>query len=518
MRTDLITTAQAAEELGQSKATLKPHLREFKTGSERQAIIEAGRLPGKKLGQTFAIAREDLEEFKKRRRMPGRPTAGIWKDMGSGNSIDVFAALQNLNPESLRPARTEALILPNNKALISPREDHNAFAQYSKEILFALREGGVEAQFYGDAKVNRQLVLASADIILPILLFFSDPAVNVGLNILSAWIYNNWPRPRSKKTALSVRAEYLRVDRGDGTVVRHCQIEGLAPEVGERLIEEAGLFVSPPMAPAAHRKRGRRKTAKTHKRSTGKSAGRTLPSPTKLVQQSRSTESSAECALSARRSAKLLIQQAQELFERGRTDESESLYRRSLVKLREAHLWQPEDASHVKLLHEVGNYVHSAFPHGCQFALDEGQYMVRCPVLLSHSRGGFSRGSSEKVICSICGLDILECSHIKGNKYDNVLASRHGNLGVCNICASAQVCDHEEGMRYHQVRAFGIVAEIHLDHFAFVEHPRDPLCAVNAYSLTESRVLQDLPEGEADSFVYGRTPLYCHHCVICEGA
>lgn len=207
-----------------------------------------------------------------------------------------------------------------------------------------------------------------------------------------------------------------------------------------------------------------------------------------------------------------LINQAKSAYEQNDKSSAESLCRQSLYKLREAHLWQPDEPSHRRKLHEVGRMIHNTF--GCRVELRDGTYWVNCPVLLSHNQTGFSIGGSAKVICSVCGQDNLTCPHVKGRRYDGVVANR--SLGFCNICAD-KACDHRVGERYDGVEAFGIIIEVDLDHVAIVKNPANPLCVIQEHSLTESDLLAALPEEERVSFVYGETVIHCHHCMECSG-
>jgi hypothetical protein len=214
------------------------------------------------------------------------------------------------------------------------------------------------------------------------------------------------------------------------------------------------------------------------------------------------------------------IAEAQQLIGRAKTAyanndkvTAESLCRKSLEELRRAHLWEPNRQSHRQQLHRVGRMVHDTF--GCRLEFREGSYWVDCPVLLSHNNVGFSIGGSAKVICSICGADNLVCPHIKGRKYNHIVADQV--LEYCNICLEKDCCQHKKGEIYDEVEAYGIVVEIELDHVALVKNPANPLCVVNSHSLTESDLLAALPEESREAFVYGKTVVDCHHCRICSG-
>ena len=110
---------------------------------------------------------------------------------------------------------------------------------------------------------------------------------------------------------------------------------------------------------------------------------------------------------------------------------------------------------------------------------------------------------------------MLECDHVPGERYNDVVA-RKTSGGLCNICA-AKRCDHEVGIAYGGVVAFGIMTDIELDHIAYVSRPEDPLCTFYAVPLSKTQVERQLSPAELAQFVYGETQLYCTHCQQCEG-
>ncbi|MDP3541136.1 MAG: SEC-C metal-binding domain-containing protein [Elusimicrobiota bacterium] len=194
-------------------------------------------------------------------------------------------------------------------------------------------------------------------------------------------------------------------------------------------------------------------------------------------------------------------------------ERAEKLCRDALSPMRSAMLLDPSIEKYRMQLHAYGRQVHDLF--GCQLGMDKGSYAVSCPVMLSHSQMGFSIGASAKKICSICGEDMFECQHVKGRQYDAVIATRAHD--VCNICAKKE-CAHEVGAKYDQIMAFSFVTDIVLDHIAIVQNPDDPLCVVQSQTLTQRDLLGMLPESEHSKFIYGSSPVQCHHCRVCDGA
>jgi hypothetical protein len=164
-------------------------------------------------------------------------------------------------------------------------------------------------------------------------------------------------------------------------------------------------------------------------------------------------------------------------------------------------------------MHALGRRVQAWF--SCPLEFHDGEYRNACPVYLSHYVGGFSIGGTGTVICSICGLPILECDHVPGERYGNVVARKTPGR-LCSICA-AERCDHEVGTAYGGVIAFGIMTDIELDHIAYVSRPEDPLCTFYAVPLSKTQVERQLAPDELAEFIYGKTHLYCTHCRQCDG-
>ncbi len=411
-----------------------------------------------------------------------------WHDVPNDGSLQTFAESTYLSPQSLRLTEPGVVILPSNGILAQVSRGENLFAPTTKDVLAVMQDSGVPARLYDDGKEKRELIFDSADVILPTLLFLGSAAVSVGLNVLANWIYDRWIK-RDAKLPPTIRAEYAELDL-NGTVVRWRRIEGPVSEVRALLSEEVQALA----------KQG---------------SASTIQASTRVPEKARyeswwagHSKKSADAALAA---AGDLVQKAEKATRSKKMDVAEAFYRRSLVKIREALLWQPE-AGHSKYLHDVGRQIHDGF--GCELQFKDGLYWVTCPVLLSHSKGGFSVGGSVKAVCSICREDILDCPHIKGRTYDGVVAKRYHD--ICNICGLRD-CEHKEGETYDSVQAFAIVVELNLDHVSFVENPANPLCVVHSYSVPESDLMEMLPEDERHRVVYGQTIIHCHHCLSCTG-
>lgn len=412
-----------------------------------------------------------------------------WQDVPNDGSLDTFAKLTKLGSQSLRLTEPGVAILPNNAILAEVSRDENLFTHTTKDVLVAMQDGGVQAHLYDDGREKRELILKSADVILPILFFLGGAVASVCLSILANWIYDRWIKIDAKQPP-SIRAEYAEIDR-NGAVIRWRRIEGPVSDVQRLLSEESQVLAKQD------------------------SSNRTVVSTTvheKALEESWWASHCKNSADTALVTAKDLIQKAEEAINSKKMDVAETFFRRGLVNIREALLWEPEEKAHSKYLHDVGRRIHNIF--GCQLKFKDGLYWVTCPVILSHSKGGFSIGGSGKAICSICGKNIFDCPHVKGRTYDSVMAKRHHD--ICNICRQRE-CEHKEGETYNGVQAFALLVELNLDHVSFVQNPANPLCVFHSYSVPKSDLLEMLPEDERDRIIYGKTIINCHHCLVCKG-
>ena len=408
-----------------------------------------------------------------------------WTDVAPPTSIEVFADFYHVSVDHLRDYELAALVLPNNRALPERPTETHLFAPHAKEVVDAFQRGGVHAALYRDDRDRREVFLKSADVVLPILKFVGESTAAVALGILSAWLYDRFIKSDQKSG--TVKFEYAILD--EDQVIAWRRIEGNLQDVRPLIAAESERL---------------RRRVPPHQ-------------PTQLsVQPPRQPVVSRHVSAARDKldAANALLKKAGTAY-RSKTVEgrrvAETHMREGLALIRQALLLNPNDKTR-RYLHRVGLRTHSIFQ--CIMEYSEGGYWVSCPVLLSHGKGGFSIGGSGRSICSICGQAALECDHVKGRLYDSVRAWRYED--VCNIC-SMKECRHVEGAAYDNVEAFAIVTELHLDHVAFVMNPANPLAVVERYSIPRSEVLEELPESEHGSFVYGETVLYCHHCTICTG-
>jgi hypothetical protein len=161
-----------------------------------------------------------------------------WVDMTNDGSLQGFAEAINLSVGSLRTLKAQVALLPLNTVL-EEKSKVNLFPPLTKEILFALREGGHESILYDDARERRELVLKSTDILIPIILFIDKSVIAVCLDILANLLYDRFVRDKEEPSQPSVKVEYAQLDMKNETVLKWRRIEGPAREVARLLREES---------------------------------------------------------------------------------------------------------------------------------------------------------------------------------------------------------------------------------------------------------------------------------------
>lgn len=166
-------------------------------------------------------------------------------------------------------------------------------------------------------------------------------------------------------------------------------------------------------------------------------------------------------------------------------------------------------------IHQIGMTLEQEFE--CQYYFDEEnrKYYNSCPAILLHYDFGFSLRGSEKYKCSICGLPIVECEHITGDFYDDVVCEKIDE--ICNICGKEECSEHIEGRFYNHVEAVKIVYDLNIITFDRVEDPEMKFARVGKIIYEKDEILNGLSENEKKSFIYGDSILDCHHCSQCKG-
>jgi len=164
-----------------------------------------------------------------------------WVDVQNDGSLDGFARTNNLDPNSLRSLKEGVVILPMN-TFFERESSFNLFPKPSKDILLSLREKGLQTTLYEDGREKRNLILKSEDIVLPILLFVGQAALQLGLSILANLISDRLLRRKEKPPAESrVRVQYAQIDQ-KSTIVRWRRIDGPSKDVARMLMEEAQVL------------------------------------------------------------------------------------------------------------------------------------------------------------------------------------------------------------------------------------------------------------------------------------
>src|SRR5436189_2846118 len=86
-----------------------------------------------------------------------------------GISLETLIRSKGLAISSLALDNQDVLILPGDGAVTTSQA--NVFSEYSKEVRALFNDVGIDAKLYDDGRDKRQLILKSAEIVLPILLF-----------------------------------------------------------------------------------------------------------------------------------------------------------------------------------------------------------------------------------------------------------------------------------------------------------------------------------------------------------
>ncbi len=166
-------------------------------------------------------------------------------------------------------------------------------------------------------------------------------------------------------------------------------------------------------------------------------------------------------------------------------------------------------------IHTLGHIVLRKY--GCCINYDEEEksYYTKCPAILLHCDFGFSIRAIEKHKCSICGKPVLDCEHISGELYDDVECQRIS--GICNICGLKDCNSHILSKKYDKVRAKQIVCDLKLITFDMVQSPEMRYARVKKIIYSEDEIKEYIPDDELELFEYGKTRLFCNHCLLCNG-
>ncbi|HBD95011.1 MAG TPA: hypothetical protein DC057_12660 [Spirochaetia bacterium] len=166
-------------------------------------------------------------------------------------------------------------------------------------------------------------------------------------------------------------------------------------------------------------------------------------------------------------------------------------------------------------MHDIGVYLCKNYD--CKSKFDGEFYYTECPNILLHNDFGFSLRGIEKLTCSICGKEPLECEHITNQKYDNVICIKINDL--CNICLEPiGKCNHILGNEYNNVEMTNIVTDLKIITFDLVKDPEMVFTRITKQRFSKSMVTEELSkEKGAETFEYGKSDMHCLHCIICQG-
>jgi hypothetical protein len=162
-------------------------------------------------------------------------SAAKWHEIAPNCTLVEFAQKNNLDIQRLR-SLSGVVVLPSLPSMGEKLEGH-LFSPEAKEVLFILRESGVEADFYQDARDRRELILKDDSVILPTLCFLADAVSKVSLDVLSAWIFEKFVKNRHPEPPATIKYEHAEI-RPDGSILWR-RIEGPADQVSKVLLKEA---------------------------------------------------------------------------------------------------------------------------------------------------------------------------------------------------------------------------------------------------------------------------------------
>jgi hypothetical protein len=187
------------------------------------------------------------------------------------------------------------------------------------------------------------------------------------------------------------------------------------------------------------------------------------------------------------------------------SEEAEHLARQALRAAVETY-WFAEgtalaSAEH-EYLHEIGRWTRETF--GCQLDREGAKYSTSCPVMLADKRVGFSVGVVARVVCSICGENLSECSHRRSRLY--WVRGGPTEFGPCRVCRKRK-CAHKPDQLY-KAPVIGVMKDCVLEEASVVDVPADPLARQTKLDITHANLRELL----GAAFTPG-VPVNCDHCL-----
>jgi len=142
----------------------------------------------------------------------------------------------NLNKSLLTESESTIILLPNNNFLKSLPEDKNYFSPVTKNIMECFKKEGLDTKTYDDGKKKTEIILKSADILIPTIFFLSGIPVGLALSVLGNWIYDKFVKNKNAVSNI-IKFEYVEV-MDDKKNIKITKIEGNANDVSKLLKKE----------------------------------------------------------------------------------------------------------------------------------------------------------------------------------------------------------------------------------------------------------------------------------------
>lgn len=158
--------------------------------------------------------------------------------------------------------------------------------------------------------------------------------------------------------------------------------------------------------------------------------------------------------------------------------------------------------------HTVGEFVGQLF--GCEARYRDRRFWDVCPLTLMHLRIGLSPGFTGQRLCSVCGEDLSECTHVPGLPVTVLAENRDGR---CAACHGPWPCSQHLPGTSVDVVPHAVIADMSLHELSWVDRPRQPRARITQLELPDALLQAQL----------GRLPnadeiLVCHRCQRpCQG-
>ena len=165
------------------------------------------------------------------------------------------------------------------------------------------------------------------------------------------------------------------------------------------------------------------------------------------------------------------------------------------------------------VLHSIGEYALDEFSEDCHLEWTGSRYEHTCPVPIAHKRFGFSPGLIvEEVICSLCGQDAAECTHLPHHLYRVRGGQKYSQDGNCPVCLQKK-CDHDPDTTYLVTPTSRISKITHVEEISIVATPVQPEARLRSVPVETEALKRHLgPEFEAGMKVT------CSECAqACQG-